>query len=140
MRLIFDFFRFSVIYVTALFAFMYVLVGPQESTSTTNLAYSSDCVYDISKDITFTHNIKRTRNYDYYIESIGSKAKQCNVSIQALIDGNWREGKGSFIYGPDTSDNSACYMAAEKAKSDALQSYSPETISASIRNRCETRS
>jgi len=140
MRLIFDIFKFSVIYFTFVFLVAYAIVGPSDAPSTSNLAETNSCVYDVSKDITFTHNIKSVRNYQESIENIASKAKQCNVSLQARINDEWVNGNGSFIYGPDTSETSACFMAAEKAKSDALQSKSPEVITASIRNKCETRS
>ena len=135
--MIFSIFKYFLLFVLLVFMFT---DPPVDNTSHDNLAFSSDCVYDVSKDITFTHNIKRTRNYSENVETIAGKAKQCNVKLQAFINDKWINGNGSFIYGPDTAERSACYMAAEKAKSNALQSFSPEVITAKIRNKCETRS
>ncbi len=48
------------------------------------------------------------------------------------------KGIGEYFYGPDTSDNVACYIAEEKAKEDAVQNFVGQSIESRIDETCLT--
>lgn len=48
------------------------------------------------------------------------------------------KGVGEYFYGPDTSQNMACFFAEEKAKENAVENYSGSIIESTLTELCMT--
>ena len=54
--------------------------------------------------------------------------RNCKVSIEARVDGEWYPSKGEYMFGPDMSQMDACNYAEDRAKKGIMREIIPETL------------
>ena len=60
------------------------------------------------------------------IENLGN-GKVC-FHARSNIDGKWYDANGSYIFGPNLSQNEGCKKADDRAKEDVLRLAAPEVV------------
>ena len=61
------------------------------------------------------------------------------MSMDITIDGTTYPTEGSYIFGPDMTENDACEQAIIKAKKQVISEVSPEVLTAKTEMNCTTK-
>ena len=61
------------------------------------------------------------------------------MSMDVTIDGTTYPTEGSYVFGPDMTENDACDQATVKAKKNIISEVSPEILSAKTEMNCTTK-
>ena len=65
--------------------------------------------------------------------------RKCIMSMDITIDGTTYPTEGSYIFGPDMTENDACEQAIIKAKKQVISEVSPEVLTAKTEMNCSTK-
>lgn len=98
---------------------------------------SSPCDYQHQIIGKYTKEISRVENIDREVYSDTDSTRKCIVSLDAWVDGAKHSTEGSFSFGPDISETSACAHAEQRAKENLIRRISPEILTADTRMNCK---
>ena len=98
------------------------------------------CEYDKTVETNWTQHIEKTSNIDKKVFPYVEDTRKCIMSMDVTIDGTTYPTEGSYVFGPDMTENDACEQATVKAKKNIITEVSPEILSAKTEMNCSTRS
>lgn len=97
------------------------------------------CEYDKTVETNWTQHIEKTSNIDKKVFPYVEDTRKCIMSMDVTIDGTTYPTEGSYVFGPDMTENDACEQATVKAKKNIITEVSPEILSAKTEMNCSTK-
>jgi len=97
------------------------------------------CEYDKTVETNWTQHIEKTSNIDKKVFPYVEDTRKCIMSMDVTIDGTTYPTEGSYVFGPDMTENDACDQATVKAKKNIISEVSPEILSAKTEMNCSTK-
>ena len=97
------------------------------------------CDYDKTVETNWTQHIEKTSNIDKKVFPYVEDTRKCIMSMDVTIDGTTYPTEGSYVFGPDMTENDACDQATVKAKKNIISEVSPEILSAKTEMNCTTK-
>ena len=97
------------------------------------------CEYDKTVETNWTQQIEKTSNIDKKVFPYVDDTRKCIMSMDITIDGTTYPTEGSYIFGPDMTENDACEQAIIKAKKQVISEVSPEVLTAKTEMNCSTK-
>ena len=97
------------------------------------------CEYDKTVETNWTQQIEKTSNMDKKVFPYVDDTRKCIMSMDITIDGTTYPTEGSYIFGPDMTENDACEQATVKAKKKVIGEVSPEVLTAKTEMNCSTK-
>ena len=88
------------------------------------------CDYKVNDNIIYEGKIESVRLVSKSIDKVPKvkNIRNCKVSIEARVDGEWYPSKGEYMFGPDMSQMDACNHAEDRAKKGIMREIIPETL------------
>ena len=97
------------------------------------------CEYDKKVETNWTQHIEKTSNIDKKVFPYVEDTRKCIMSMDVMIDGTTYPTEGSYVFGPDMTENDTCVQATVKAKKNIISEVSPEILSAKTEMNCSTQ-
>ena len=116
--------------------------------TTIGLVALSSCNYavaetpcDYTKDVStnWTKQIQKTENVERNVFPYVESTRKCVMTMDVTIDGQTYPAEGSYVFGPDMTENDACDNATVNAKKSVITEVSPEILSAKTEMNCSTK-
>lgn len=85
----------------------------------------------------YTKEIAKVENIGREVFADTDSTRKCMVSLDAWVDGIKHNTEGSFSFGPDISETTACGHAEQRAKENLIRKVSPEILTASTNMTCK---
>jgi len=101
------------------------------------IASANECKYTTDVDTSFQGIISKSQNYDRKTYPYVDDTRKCIVNMDVQIKGKWYPTTGTFVYGPDMSENAACGKAEISAKEDILRKTVPEKLNKKVEQNCK---
>ena len=120
-----------------MFKKIYTLTGAIATAFYPGFAFST-CEYQSKTNLTYQKEIQSIKNFTKEVKDHTNNTRQCNVNMSINIDGKWYDAEGSYIYGPNLSENEGCNKADERAKEDVLRLVAPEIVTGQKYLNCHT--
>ena len=92
----------------------------------TGVASASECKYTTDVDTSFEGVISKSQNYDKKTYPYIDATRKCVVSMDVQINDKWHPTSGTYVFGPDMTENDACKSAELSAKESILRTTVPE--------------
>jgi len=96
----------------------------------------SPCDYVKDVQTNWTQQIEKTSNIDKKVFPYDEDTRKCIMTMDVTIDGQTYPAEGSYVFGPDMSENDACDNATVNAKKSVISEVSPEILSATTEMNC----
>lgn len=97
------------------------------------------CEYDKTVETNWTQQIEKTSNIDKKVFPYVEDTRKCIMSMDVTIDGTTYPTEGTYVFGPDMTENDACEQATVKAKKKVIGEVSPEVLTAKTEMNCSTK-
>ena len=97
------------------------------------------CEYDKTVETNWTQQIEKTSNIDKKVFPYVEDTRKCIMSMDVTIDGTTYPTEGTYVFGPDMTENDACEQATIKAKKKVIGEVSPEVLTAKTEMNCSTK-
>ena len=96
------------------------------------------CDYKVNDNIIYEGKIESVRLVSKSIDKVPKvkNIRNCKVSIEARVDGEWYPSKGEYMFGPDMSQMDACNHAEDRAKKGIMREIIPETLKSEKKLNC----
>ena len=104
--------------------------------SSTAMADDS-CGYKFDINTNFEGVIQSSKNYDKKASDYVDDTRKCVVSMDLKISDKWYPAVGSYVFGPDMTQNEACKRAEITAKEDTLRKNVPEKLNKKAQSNCQ---
>jgi len=101
----------------------------------------ADTPCDYVKDVqtNWTQQIEKTSNIDRKVFPYVEDTRKCVMSMDVTINGQTYPAEGSYVFGPDMTENDACDSATVNAKKSVISQVSPEILTAKTEMNCSTK-
>ena len=101
----------------------------------------ADTPCDYVKDVqtNWTQQIEKTENIERNVFPYVEDTRKCVMSMDVTINGQTHSAEGSYVFGPDMTENDACDSATVNAKKSIISQVSPEILSAKTEMNCSTK-
>jgi len=96
----------------------------------------SPCDYVKDVQTNWTQQIEKTSNIDRKVFPYVEDTRKCMMTMDVTINGQTYPAEGSYVFGPDMSENDACDNATVNAKKSVISEVSPEILSAKTEMNC----
>jgi hypothetical protein len=96
----------------------------------------SPCDYVKDVQTNWTQQIEKTSNIDKKVFPYVEDTRKCMMTMDVTINGQTYPAEGSYVFGPDMSENDACDNATVNAKKSVISEVSPEILSATTEMNC----
>ena len=103
----------------------------------TGVASANECKYSSDVDTSFEGVISKSQNYDKKTYPYIDDTRKCVVSMDVKINDKWHPTSGTYVFGPDTSENDACKNAELSAKENILRTTVPEKLNKTMEQKCK---
>lgn len=103
-----------------------------------NYAVASDCDYTKKVNTQWTQEIQKTENINREVFPYVEDTRKCVMTMDVTVDGSIYPAEGSYVFGPDMTENAACENAAVNAKKSIISQVSPEVLSANTDMVCKS--
>jgi hypothetical protein len=102
----------------------------------------ADTPCDYVKDVqtNWTQQIEKTENIERNVFPYVEDTRKCVMTMNITINGQTYPTEGSYVFGPDMTENNACDNATVNAKKSIISQVSPEILSAKTEMNCSTKS
>jgi hypothetical protein len=101
------------------------------------VASANECKYTTDVDTTFEGVITKSQNYDKKTYPHVNDTRKCVVYLEVQIKNKWYSTLGTYIFGPNTSENKACKNAEIVAKENILRTTVPEKLNKKTEQNCK---
>ena len=101
----------------------------------------ADTPCDYTKDVqtNWTQQIEKTTDIERNVFPYVEDTRKCVMTMNVTIDGQTYPAEGTYVFGPDMTENSACENATVNAKKSIISQVSPEVLSATTEMNCSTK-
>ncbi len=100
----------------------------------------ADTPCDYVKDVqtNWTQQIEKTENIERNVFPYVEDTRKCVMTMNITINGQTYPTEGSYVFGPDMTENLACDNATVNAKKSIISQVSPEVLSANTDMVCKS--
>lgn len=101
----------------------------------------ADTPCDYTKDVqtNWTQQIEKTTDIERNVFPYVEDTRKCVMTMNVTIDGQTYPAEGTYVFGPDMTENNACENATVNAKKSIISQVSPEVLSATTEMNCSTK-
>ena len=101
----------------------------------------ADTPCDYTKDVStnWTKQIEKTTDVERNVFPYVEDTRKCVMTMNVTIDGQTYPAEGTYVFGPDMTENAACENATVNAKKSVISEVSPEILSAKTEMNCSTK-
>ena len=103
-----------------------------------NYAVASDCDYTKKVNTQWTQEIQKTENINREVFPYVEDTRKCVMTMDVTVDGSIYPAEGTYVFGPDMTENTACENATINAKKSIISQVSPEVLSANTDMVCKS--
>ena len=103
-----------------------------------NYAVANDCDYTKKVNTQWTQEIQKTENIERNVFPYVEDTRKCVMTMDVTVDGSIYPAEGSYVFGPDMTENAACDNATVNAKKSIISQVSPEVLSANTDMVCKS--
>jgi hypothetical protein len=96
----------------------------------------SPCDYEQAVKSNWQHSIERVGKIERNVFPYVDDTRKCVMKFEVVIDGKEHYTSGTYVFGPDATENYACSQATIKAKKDII---SPEVLTAKTEMNCTVK-
>jgi hypothetical protein len=100
-------------------------------------ASGSPCDYDHQSSETYQLQIEATDDIQSKSYDIAEGARKCVVDMKIMVENVWHPSDGTYVYGPDIPETTACERAELKAKENLIKLLSPVIINSEKNLNCQ---
>ena len=100
------------------------------------VAVANECQYSTGVSASFNGVISKSKNYDKTTYAHVDDTRKCVVKLDVQIKDKWYPTSGSYIFGPNMAENTACKNAETSAKENILRSTVPEILKKNTEQNC----
>ena len=97
----------------------------------------SPCDYDHQSSETYQLQIEATDDIQSKSYDIAEGARKCVVNMNIMVESVWHPSEGTYVYGPDIPETTACERAELKAKENLIKDLSPVIINSKKNLNCQ---
>ena len=97
----------------------------------------SPCDYDHQSSETYQLKIQATDKIERSSHDIAEGARKCVANMSIMVEDVWHPSEGTYVYGPDVPETTACDRAELKAKENLSKNLSPVTINSEKNLNCQ---
>ena len=105
-------------------------------SSGTVLASESNCDYKTNVNTDFQGTISSSKNYNKTTYPHVEDTRKCIIKLDVKINEAWYPTSGTYIFGPDMTETSACKRAEVRAKETILREVVPEKLNRTMNQNC----
>ena len=105
-------------------------------SSGTVLASESNCDYKTVVNTDFQGTITSSKNYNKTTYPHVEDTRKCIIKLDVKINEAWYPTSGTYIFGPDMTENAACKRAEVRAKESILREVVPENLNRTMNQNC----
>ena len=105
-------------------------------SSGTVLASESNCDYKTVVNTDFQGTITSSKNYNKTTYPHVEDTRKCIIKLDVKINKAWYPTSGTYIFGPDMTENAACKRADVRAKESILREVVPENLNRTMNQNC----
>ena len=100
------------------------------------LASESNCDYKTNVNTDFQGTISSSKNYSKSTYTHIEDTRKCIVKLDVKINNSWYPTSGTYVFGPDMTETSACKRAEVRAKESILREVVPEKLNRTLNQNC----
>ena len=100
------------------------------------LASESNCDYKTNVNTDFQGTITSSKNYNKSTYPHVEDTRKCIVKLDVKINKSWYPTSGTYVFGPDMTETSACKRAEVRAKESILREIVPEKLNRTLNQNC----
>ena len=100
------------------------------------LASESNCDYKTNVNTDFQGTISSSKNYSKSTYVHVDDTRKCIVKLDVKINKSWYPTSGTYVFGPDMTETSACKRAEVRAKESILREIVPEKLNRTLNQNC----
>ena len=100
------------------------------------LASESNCDYKTNVNTDFQGTISSSKNYNKTTYPHVEDTRKCIIKLDVKIKHSWYPTSGTYIFGPDMTETSACKKAEVRAKEAILRQIVPEKLNRTMNSKC----
>ena len=100
------------------------------------LASESNCDYKTNVNTDFQGTITSSKNYNKSTYPHVEDTRKCIIKLDVKINKSWYPTSGTYIFGPDMTETSACKRAEVRAKESILREIVPEKLNRTLNQNC----
>ena len=100
------------------------------------LASESNCDYKTNVNTDFQGTITSSKNYNKSTYPHVEDTRKCIVKLDVKINKSWYQTSGTYVFGPDMTETSACKRAEVRAKESILREIVPEKLNRTLNQNC----
>tara|TARA_Y100000994_G_C15481547_1_gene355519 strand:+ start:35 stop:604 length:570 start_codon:yes stop_codon:yes gene_type:complete len=105
-------------------------------SSGTVLASESNCDYKTNVNTDFQGTISSSKNYNKTTYPHVEDTRKCIIKLDVKINEAWYPTSGTYVFGPDMTENAACKRAEVRAKETILREVVPEKLNRTMNQNC----
>lgn len=94
------------------------------------------CNYTKDVQTNWKHEIQNTSNIQRNVSPYVENTRKCEMTMDVTIKGKVYPASGSYIFGPDMTENDACDQATIKAKKEVITAVSSEILTSKTQMNC----
>ena len=100
------------------------------------LASESNCDYKTNVNTDFQGTITSSKNYNKSTYPHVKDTRKCIIKLDVKINKSWYPTSGTYVFGPDMTETSACKRAEVRAKESILREIVPEKLNRTLNQNC----
>ena len=100
------------------------------------LASESNCDYKTNVNTDFQGTITSSKNYNKSTYPHVEDTRKCIIKLDVKINKSWYPTSGTYVFGPDMTETSACKRAEVRAKESILREIVPEKLNRTLNQNC----
>ena len=97
------------------------------------------CEYVKDVNTTWTQQIEKTTDIERNVFPYVEDTRKCVMTMDVTINGQTYPTEGTYVFGPDMTENIACENATVNAKKSIISQVSPEILSAKTELNCSNK-
>ena len=97
------------------------------------------CEYVKDVNTTWTQQIEKTTDIERNVFPYVEDTRKCVMTMDVTINGQTYPTEGTYVFGPDMTENNACENATVNAKKSIISQVSPEILSAKTELNCSNK-
>ena len=94
------------------------------------------CDYEHLVNSSYIYTIQNTKEFKKEVFPYVEDTRKCVITMWVTIEDKTYPAQGSYVFGPDMTENQACEFAEKKAKEQVIREVSPVKLSSNTDLSC----
>ena len=96
----------------------------------------ANCNYEHLVKSNYVYTIQQTKDFKKEVFPYVDDTRKCVISMWVTINEKTYPSQGTYVFGPDMTENQACEFAEKKAKEQVIREVSPVKLSSDTDLSC----